>query len=144
MRHWTRLAWAVAIGAALAGVPQARAQEAIEGRWEGAIFVLGTELGIAVDLATADGGWTGTMDIPQQGAAGVPLRNVRHEAPRVYFELMGSPGLATFDGTLEGETIEGAFEQAGISGTFRLRHVTGEPDQPPPRPPGESESGAGR
>jgi pimeloyl-ACP methyl ester carboxylesterase len=93
---------------------------AVEGRWQGAILVLGSELGIGVQVVKDAEAWTATIDIPQQGAMGLPLRNVTVELPRVHFELMGGPGLAVFDGTLVGDSITGTFTQAGVEGTFHL------------------------
>lgn len=95
-----------------------------EGQWDGAILVLGSELGMTVRFSPDSGVWSATMDIPQQGAMGLPLQNVEVDLPRVHFELMGGPGLAVFDGTQEGDSITGSFAQSGVSGTFRLRLAT--------------------
>jgi hypothetical protein len=97
------------------------AQESVEGSWTGAILVLGGELGMSVHFTRSDSALTATMDIPQQGAAKLPLRNVRVELPKVHFELLGGPGLAVFDGELRGDSISGSFEQSGVNGTFWLR-----------------------
>ncbi|MDH3458762.1 MAG: hypothetical protein OER90_18120, partial [Gemmatimonadota bacterium] len=91
----------------LVSVP-AIAQESIEGRWEGAILVLGTELGFSVDFATAET-LSATMDIPVQNAFRLPLQEVGFDSPRVHFELMGGPGLAVFDGALVSDSIGGSF-----------------------------------
>lgn len=96
------------------------AQETIEGRWDGAIHVLGQELAVSVSFETTQGGLTATIDIPQQFARGLALTNVRFERPKVHFELQAHPGLAVFDGRLEDETISGDFAQAGVEGTFSL------------------------
>ncbi|KPK09045.1 MAG: hypothetical protein AMS20_01095 [Gemmatimonas sp. SG8_28] len=92
----------------------------VQGRWEGAILVLGSELGIGVQFVKDADAWSATIDIPQQGAMGLPLRNVTVELPRVHFELMGGPGLAVFDGALTGDSIAGTFIQSGVEGTFHL------------------------
>jgi pimeloyl-ACP methyl ester carboxylesterase len=104
----------------LAPAVPAAAQQPPDGRWEGAILVLGTELGIGVAFRTGETGLAATIDIPQQGAKDLPLINVRYEAPRIHFELQAGPGLAAFDGTRAGDSITGTFAQAGVTGTFRL------------------------
>ncbi len=113
------------------------AQESVEGSWTGAILVLGGELGMSVHFTRSDSGFTATMDIPQQGAAKLPLRNVLIDLPRVHFELLGGPGLAVFHGELRGDSIGGSFEQSGVNGTFWLRPTAApqadvEPSEPPP------------
>lgn len=115
----------------------ASGQESVEGSWSGAILVLGGELGMSVHFTRSDSALTATMDIPQQGAAKLPLRNVRFEPPTVHFELLGGPGLAVFDGELHGDSIGGSFEQSGVNGTFWLRPTAAaaaalEPATPPP------------
>jgi pimeloyl-ACP methyl ester carboxylesterase len=119
-----------AVGMLAAG--QLQGQAAPSGRWEGAILVLGGELGMSVEFATGDSGLTATMDIPQQSAKGLPLREVRYDAPRVHFELLGGPGLAVFEGTLDGDSITGSFSQSGVTGTFHLRLATARSAAPPP------------
>jgi pimeloyl-ACP methyl ester carboxylesterase len=96
-------------------------QSPVEGRWQGAILIMGSELKIEVTFKTAGTGLTATIDIPQQGAAGLPLTAVRHEAGKVHFELQAGPGLAVWDGELKGGEISGRFTQAGIEGTFALK-----------------------
>jgi pimeloyl-ACP methyl ester carboxylesterase len=109
---------------ALCGVvgplPLTGQEAAAAGRWEGAILVLGSELGIGVQFVRGADAWSATIDIPQQGAMGLPLRNVTVDPPRVHFELMGGPGLAVFDGALAGDSITGTFTQSGVEGTFHL------------------------
>jgi CubicO group peptidase (beta-lactamase class C family) len=96
------------------------AQAGPEGHWEGEIAIPGTALGIHVDLSRAHAAWQATIDIPQQGAQGLALQAVRVEAPQVHFELQAGPGLAVFDGKLEGDKIAGTFSQAGQTFPFSL------------------------
>ena len=69
----------------LLAVPSLQAQDPIDGDWEGAIVVLGQEIGIVVHLTTSDDGLTGTIDVPMQGAAGLPLS----ELPKQGFKYFG-------------------------------------------------------
>ena len=99
----------------------AGAQPGVAGRWAGAIEVMGQKLQIAVSLAEEGGSLEGTIDIPQQGAKGLPLINLRAGGGAVHFELQAGPGnVAVFDGRRTGDTIAGTFEQAGVKGTFSM------------------------
>ncbi len=104
------LAWPVALSA----------QTGLEGHWEGAIELPGTALQIRIDFKSAGAAWQANIDIPQQGAQGLPLQAVRFAAPQVHFELPAGPGLAVFDGKLEGDKVSGKFSQAGQTFPFFL------------------------
>lgn len=124
-----------ALGAGVAG--RTVAQKPLDGRWQGAILVLGSRLDIAVVFATGDTGLSATIDIPAQGAIGLALTDVSFDPPTVHFELPAGPGLAVFDGELEGDSIAGSFTQAGVEGTFWLERgqpvaEVVEPVEPPP------------
>jgi CubicO group peptidase (beta-lactamase class C family) len=104
------LVWPVALSA----------QTGLEGHWEGAIELPGTALQIRIDFKSAGAAWQANIDIPQQGAQGVPLQAVRFAAPQVHFELPAGPGLAVFDGKLDGDKVSGNFSQAGQTYPFFL------------------------
>jgi hypothetical protein len=127
---------ALVVAAAAPAAASLAAQD-VQGIWEGAIVVLGTELGIVVRFAPGSDGFTATIDIPMQGAFGLPLRAVRYEPPSVHFELPAGPGLAVFDGRQQGDSIGGAFAQSGATGTFWLRRQPGA-DRPSAAEPTES------
>ncbi len=103
-----------------AGPDPVLAQGSLEGHWEGAINLPGMALQIRVDFKRADADWQATIDIPQQHAEGLPLQAVRWEAPQVHFELQAGPGLAIFDGKLEGDKTSGNFSQTGQTFLFTL------------------------
>ena len=102
---------------ALAQAPAASAA----GRWEGAISGTVTELAITVTL-TAGPKWSGTIDIPAQGASAMPLGDVIVQGSAVRFTL-SVPGDPAFKGTLspDGTTISGTFTQAGQGIPFKLQ-----------------------
>jgi uncharacterized protein len=96
----------------------------LAGRWDGAISIMGSQLRIIVNFSEEAGAVIGVMDIPQQGATGIPLHNLRFDAPVIYFEILPGPRLAVFDGTVEPDgSITGSFSQSGITGTFQLLPV---------------------
>jgi pimeloyl-ACP methyl ester carboxylesterase len=101
----------------------ARAAEpaAAGGHWEGEINLPQNQvLQLKVDLEEASGAWKGTVDIPSQGAKGLPLEQIAVQGSKVRFVIAGVPGAPTFDGALENGEIRGAFTQGGGSATFRL------------------------
>jgi len=99
------------------------AGEVLVGHWEGEIAVAGQRIGIALDFALREGQLVGIMDVPEQGAAGIPLRNLRLALPQVHFEAFEGLRLATFEGRVVGEELSGSFSQVGFSGTFRVRRL---------------------
>ena len=91
-----------------------------DGPWIGSISVAGTELNIMVTFASNGDSVSATIDIPQQMALGLALKNVSWKPPKTHFELPAGPGLAVFDGTIAGDSVAGTFTQAGFLGKFRL------------------------
>ncbi|HHW86276.1 MAG TPA: beta-lactamase family protein [Chloroflexi bacterium] len=89
--------------------------------YTGTLTVAGMELAITVNLSAGADGYTGAIDIPEQGASGIPLHDIRVELPSISFQMLEGPGLATFDGALaEDGTLNGVFTQAGVEGNFTL------------------------
>lgn len=103
----------------LAGTALAQTPEDVAGDWRGAIDIPGSPLEVVVTF-TAEGGLTGTIDIPAQGAEEVPLENVTLTGAQVGFAIQGVPGAPTFEGQLEGSDIEGTFTQSGQTFPFAL------------------------
>jgi len=128
------LAWILALGLAPAA---GAADEDVSGHWEGTIQLPGTELGVKVDLANDGGAWSGTIDIPMQGAKGLALSDISVEGEKINFSISGVPGNPTFDGTLQFGQIQGTFTQSGSDFPFHLgRGTSAEPKRPQtPRPP---------
>lgn len=101
--------------------PVAADATALADNWEGRIAVAGLNLTIFVTFTSIDGGPSGTIDIPEQGAAGIPLNNITLDPPAIRFEMLAGPQLAVFSGEIAADgTISGSFAQAGVEGTFDL------------------------
>jgi len=104
-----------------ASVTEAHATSMLAGRYSGTLAIAGMELAITVNLREGAGSITGTIDIPGQGASGIPLHDIRVALPALHFEMLEGPLLAVFEGELaaDGE-IRGTFFQSGVQGSFVL------------------------
>ncbi len=114
-------------------------EPALAGPWQGKITIAGTALEIIVALAEQDGVWSGTIDVPAQGAAGIPLHDITVDSDAVRFEMLSGARLAVFDGQIQPDgSMGGAFSQSGIDGTFELARPQ-EPAAAEPLPYSEEE-----
>ena len=134
-----RFAASLAVFLIFLAIPGAEsAPEKLQGPWEGAIAIMGQELGIIVRFDESGGVLKGTIDIPMQMAAGLPLSNLKQQGERVHFELVAGPGVAVFDGVITRGNMAGDFMQAGIKGSFKLLKA-GEKALPPAANPEKTE-----
>ncbi len=101
----------------------ALAQDALLGDWQGAIGPGTLGLGVTVHFTQGEGGLSGTIDIPAQGAQGLELDVADASNESVRFIIQGVPGNATFDGSLNGDTLSGTFTQGGQTFPFTLSRV---------------------
>jgi len=113
----------VAVVTCLLAAAATGAAEGPAGRWEGAIEIPGAALEVVVDLSRDGGAWSGTVDIPTQGAADLPLEEVTVEGAEVRFRIAGIPGEPAFDGSLDGDVLAGEFTQGGQPFPFRLQRA---------------------
>jgi pimeloyl-ACP methyl ester carboxylesterase len=114
---------AIAVTVLGLGTMPLRAQHELVGQWDGVIAILGNDLGITVVFEATGAQITAQIDIPQQGAQGLPLANLRFDDPNVHFELPAAQGTAVFDGRVQGDSVTGDFTQAGYTGTFSLHRA---------------------
>src|SRR5690606_10222318 len=134
------LALALAAGTAM---PPARSQPDLHAElhadgapWRGRIELPGASLDIVVRFAADEDGKVtrGTIDIPAQGAVGLPLGDISVDGARVSFRLPNVPGNARFSGELRGETLAGRFEQSGGRFPFELNRSPANAEPSPRRP----------
>ncbi|MCG9134710.1 alpha/beta fold hydrolase [Candidatus Poribacteria bacterium] len=118
------------------------AENRVVGHWEGQIEIPGQPIAVKIDLTVNDGDWSGTIDIPAQGAKGLSLSDIlvveEDSSLRVKFSILGVPGNPTFDGKLQDGAISGPFSQGGATFSFRLSRdvVVKDPARPQePKPP---------
>ena len=55
-----------------------QSQEII-GQWYGKLAIQGTELRIVFNISKTENGYTSTMDSPDQGAKGIPVKSTNYE-----------------------------------------------------------------
>lgn len=107
---------------ATVGSPLA-AQDPIVGNWEGYIDLQNNKLGISIQIYYESDTLSGSIDIPQQLAQGIPLQNIQHlTGDSLRFEFPAGPGLAKFRGAIiDPDSIGGTFTQRGMRFPFVLR-----------------------
>ncbi len=88
------------------------------GAWEGTISTSGVEIQILLEFKADDGKFSGTIDIPQQGASGLALANVSFQDGQIHFEIAAAG--AIFDGSVTGDQITGDFVQGPATGIFEV------------------------
>ena len=106
----------------------------ISGFWFGAIETPGSPLGVRVELRQGADGWSGTIDIPQQGAKGLLLEAVEVDGNEVGFRIQGVGGAPTFNGKLVEGRIRGTFRQGAAEFPFALERGMVPEAAEPPRP----------
>jgi uncharacterized protein len=102
-------------------------QPSLPGTWEGAIELPAGPLKIAVVFRAEADSLAGTIDIPQQGAAGLPLRAVTVKGSDVRFEVPTGGAVAVLEGRIDGDRLTGTFTQGSFSGPFALTRKGGPP-----------------
>lgn len=112
---------APAVEAPTVEAPDAGEGTSLAGVYNGSLSIAGMELEIVVTLQGQDGAYSGTIDIPQQGATGIPLQNITLDGTSVQFEMLPEPQTAKFTGEIAADgSINGAMVQSGYEGTFTL------------------------
>ncbi len=127
----------LACAGAAAGGTRGAAQETdawAQGSWKGLLVAGPQRLELIYHLTRGeDGTWTGTMDVPAQGATGIPLTTVEVSDTGVVLTFP-VPGGGRYEGVRseEGDSISGTFTQAGQSFPLRLgRMAAGDPARTP-------------
>lgn len=89
----------------------ATAQE-ITGQWNGVLKVQGMQLRLVFHVAAANGGFSATMDSPDQGAKGIPVTSTTFADSRLKMEITNA-GIQ-YTGELKGDSVVGTFRQNGM------------------------------
>lgn len=104
--------------------------QTIRGDWKGTLSVQGVDLELIFHLSGEEGNFSGTMDVPMQGAAGIPVDRVELSGNQV--KLGVSAAQIVYNGELNGDSITGNYEQAGMTLPLTLKRfeskLPGNPD----------------
>ena len=106
--------------ALVAGAATPSAAAGLEGHWRGEWRRGGEALHVEMDFASHDGTLDGSFDSDGLRVVGIPFRDVSFAAPDVTWRIVGDATTTTFHGKLQGDTLEGGFEENGSEGQFRF------------------------
>ena len=122
---------------------QLSAQE-IVGQWNGVLQLPGTDLHVVFHVSqNGNGGFTSTMDSPDQGVKGIPVTTTTFNDKVITFEI--TPMKISYIGTIEKEEIFGTFTQGGHEFSLNLdrkdviKVALNRPQEPKPPFPYNSE-----
>lgn len=118
----------------------------LAGPWQGSLDLGEIRLRLVFHLEAAhDGGYTATLDSPDQGATGIPASRVAVDEGAVEIEVAAIGGAYSGRLAADGESVEGEWRQGGTTLPLRLERVDGvaevrRPQEPrPPYPYTEEE-----
>ena len=103
--------------------PAFAASSSLTGEWIGQIDFGGQWQRINFHFTAANGEIAGTLDLPQQGRNGLPLKSITLESARLRIEWQGRSGLAIYAGEVVDQWISGDFTQGDWKGKFRVVRV---------------------
>ena len=95
--------------------------QSVSGDWKGTLSVQGVSLDLIFHLAEENGIYSGSMDVPMQGATGIPVDKVETDGKSVKLGI--SVAQIVFNGTLQGDSIVGNYEQAGMTLPLTLKKI---------------------
>lgn len=97
------------------------AQPSITGDWEGEISVQDQQIGIIFHIDGEQGNYSGTLDIPAQGASGLPLIYVVVREDSLSTAFNTGSGVGEFKGHFVNQNrIEGTYIQSGSEFSFQV------------------------
>lgn len=84
----------------------------ISGSWRGELDLGIQKLPLVFHFQAQGDAWEGTLDSPQQNAAGIPISEIRFEDPMLFLQIDAIG--ASYEAILSGEVLQGTFKQAGL------------------------------
>jgi pimeloyl-ACP methyl ester carboxylesterase len=109
------------------------------GTWVGVLELPGAELGMVFHIAEENGSWSATLDVPAQGAAGIPVSEVSIADGTVVMNVALIAGVYSGQLSPDGTLVEGVWEQSGMQIPLNLEKTLEEmlgPNRPQePQPP---------
>lgn len=117
----------------LMSTSQIFSQNSLQGIWEGGITVPGGELKIIFKIDKSAAGYSGTLDIPQQGAKGLNLDPILQTGDSVSLTFSVGQITGLFTGNFNSETeISGNYSQGGPTTPFSVERTSLTTAQPKP------------
>jgi dipeptidyl aminopeptidase/acylaminoacyl peptidase len=87
--------------------------QTVQGDWKGTLEVQGMKMELVFHIKASGGTYTSTLDVPAQGAAGLPVEKTELNGTTLSLK---APALKiAYTGEQKGNSIEGKFEQGGMS-----------------------------
>ena len=93
----------------------------IMGQWNGLLSIQGINLRIIFHINETDGGYTSTMDSPDQRAFGIPVTTTTFDGSKLSLAIPN--GGITYEGEFQTDSIVGLFKQNGISIPLTLKRT---------------------
>ena len=93
--------------------------QSVSGDWKGTLSVQGINLELIFHISDKDGVYTSTMDVPAQGATGIPVEKTEFANNKLSMSVPAAKIM--FSGELTGDSIAGNFEQMGTKLPLTLR-----------------------
>ncbi|MEI7595604.1 MAG: alpha/beta fold hydrolase [Bacteroidota bacterium] len=93
----------------------------LPGLWKGQIFTNGDTIKFEVTFKKEKKQYDGLMDVPEQNALDLPLKNITLQKDKVHFTFGNS--IMVFDGVGAKDSINGNFQQSIYAGSFFLKKV---------------------
>ena len=93
--------------------------QSIAGDWKGVLSVQGMDIELIFHITNEDGDLNGSLDVPAQGAAGIPVDLIELNGSEV--KLGVSAAQIAYKGEIDGDSIAGTYEQAGMSLPLTLK-----------------------
>jgi pimeloyl-ACP methyl ester carboxylesterase len=100
----------------------AMAQTLLAGDWSGALKVGGADIHLMIHVKGAGGGFTATLDSPDQGMTGIPIAAVTQTGDAVVFDVGVAHARYTARLSADGQTLAGEWTQSGASLPLTLAH----------------------
>jgi len=108
-------------------------QPPLEGHWEGALQIQGTQLPLMLHFNADKSGYAGKFDSPKQKAFGIPLSSVTVQGDTLIFTL--AEAQIRYQGKwVQGDSVVGTFTQAGRDFPMNLVRVQLGQGAPNPQP----------
>ena len=91
----------------------------IQGNWNGKLDIQGQEMPLIFHFIKENNQYNGTIDIPTQGATGIPIEEINLKRNELSLLLMN--GTIIYEGTIESDLIKGVFKQNGKEFILNLK-----------------------